>query len=252
MPTNSAQELASDQASIDSADASLIDAQQDMADAVLVSPIAGTVASVDLTVGQSVTAGSTTDAIMVINPGSFQFTGSLTSAQSTEVHVGDSAVVTVDGTTGSFLAKVAQVGPVDASGSSFTYPVVVALPAGSHGIAAGSAAQANIVLQQVSDVLAVPTSAVNTARSGESYVIVLASGNEERKKVSVGVVGAIYTQITKGIAEGQSVVLADLGTPVPSSSTTTRTFGGFGGLGGGSFGGGSFVQRVGGAGAFGG
>jgi multidrug efflux pump subunit AcrA (membrane-fusion protein) len=248
-PTDTPAQLASDQAAIDSANASLIDAQQDLADATLVTPIAGTVASVDLAAGQSVTAGSTTDVITVINSGSFEFTGSLTSSQSTQVHVGDSAQVTVDGTNGSIQGAVAQVGPVDDSDSSYTYPVVVALPAGSHGIAAGSSAQVNIVLKQVADTLAVPTSAVNTVRSGDSYVVVLASGSEERKAVSVGVVGAEYTQITKGIADGQSVVLADLSTPVPSSSTATTTFGGFGGFGGAGggarFAGGGFVARVG-------
>ena len=42
-------------------------------------------------------AGSTTDVITVVNAGSFGFIGSLTSIQSTEVHLGDSAQVAVDG-----------------------------------------------------------------------------------------------------------------------------------------------------------
>jgi len=232
--------LASDQASIDSENASVIEAQQALADAPLVSPIAGTVASVDLTAGQSVSAGSTTDVVTIVNSGSFQFSGSLTSTQSAEVHPGDGAQVTVDGTKGSLEGTVARVGPVEGSGSSYTYPLIIALPAGSHGIAAGSAAQVEIDLREVQNTLAVPTSAVDTIGTGDSYVIVLAAGQEERKKVSVGVVGATYTQITSGISEGQTVVLADLSTPVPSSSTTTRTFGGFGGGGFGGAGGGGF------------
>jgi HlyD family secretion protein len=78
----------------------------------------------------------------------------------------------------------------------------------------------------------VPTSAVRTTSTNNSYVIVLQAGKQTDKKVTVGVVGGIYTQITAGITKGATVVLANLSQAVPSSSTnsTTRTFGGAGGF----------------------
>jgi len=234
--SNSAAQLASDQAAIDSAEASLIEAQQLLADAQLVSPLTGTIAAVGLSVGQSVSAGSTTDSITIIDSGSYQVTASLTGAQSYQVEVGDSALVSVNGMAGTLTGTVARVGPVEGSGSSYTYPLVVALPAGSHGISAGSSAQLQVVLHEVKDTLAVPTSAVSTAGLGNSHVLVLQAGQELRKKVVVGVVGALYTQITSGIGEGTTVVLADLSEAVPPSSSSLLVRGfGRGGLGGRAF-----------------
>ena len=217
-------------------------AQQALADAQLVTPISGTVAAVGLTVGQSVTAGSTTDSLTIINSGSYQVSATLTSAQAAQVKVGDEALVTVNGTTGTLTGTVARVGPVNTASTSYTYPLVVALPAGSHSIAAGSSAQVAVVLKQVTHTLVVPTSAVHTVGTKSTYVYVLQSGQEVRKTVSVGVVGGVYTQVTSGISKGQSVVLADLSQAVPSSSSSTSasTLGGGGFPGGAGFPGAGF------------
>ncbi len=252
--TSSAEQVALDQAAIDTATANLIDAQQAQADAQLVSPITGTVAAVTLSAGQSVSSGSTSDAISVINSGSYQVVSSVTGAQSRQVKVGDSALVTVNGTTSTLRGTVARVGPAGTTGSQYTYPVIVALPAGSHGIAAGSSAVVQVVLHDVAHTLAVPSSAVNTRAAGASYVVVLQSGHETRLRVKVGIVGSLYTQITSGLQRGTTVVLANLGAAVPSSNTSSsfRGFGGAGlggagfggaGLGGAGFGGAGFGGR---------
>jgi len=227
---DSAAQLASDQASIDSAKATLIEAQQSLADAQLTTPISGTVASVALTVGESVTAGSTSDDITIINSGSYEVTASLTSTQASQVKVGNKALVSVDGGGGTLNGTVARVGPVDSTGSSDTYPLIVALSAGSHGISAGSTAQVQVILHQVEGTLSVPTSAVHVTGTHSSYVEVLRSGQAVRKKVTVGAIGGAYTQITSGLEKGTSVVLADLSKAVPTSSTSTSTsrFGGGG------------------------
>jgi HlyD family secretion protein len=214
--------LASDQASIDADKASLIKAQQNLSDAQLTSPISGTVAQVNLSVGQSVTAGSTSDVITIMNSGSFQATATLTPAQASTVKVGDMAEVTVTGTKGTLEATVARVGPVDTSSSSYTYPLVVALPAGTHGISAGSAAEITVVLAQAKHVEVVPTSAVHSAGGG-SYVDVVKTGQEQRVTVEIGVVGADYTQIKSGLSPKTELVLADLSEAVPSSSSSSTS-----------------------------
>ena len=101
---------------------------------------------------------------------------------------------------------------------------------------------ANIVIATgaVSNVIAVPTSAVQTLGT-RSFVEMLSNGTLTRKMIKVGMVGDTYTQVLSGLTPGQSVVLADYAEPVPSSNTDT-----FGGFGGGGFGGGGF----GGGGAF--
>jgi HlyD family secretion protein len=228
--------LASDQATIDSDQASLVSAQQSLGNGSLAAPIAGTVATVHLSVGQAVNAGASSDAITIIDPGGYQTTSSLTSTQVGEVAVGDRVQVTVDGQTGTYSGTVTRVGPVDVSSSSYSYPLVVALSDGSLGsntAVAGSTAQVAVDVAEASHSVIVPSSAVHTTSAGNSYVMALQSGREVRTQVKVGVVGDIYTQITSGLPVGTHVVLADPSQAVPSSSTnSSNTFRGIGGAGG--------------------
>ena len=106
----------------------------------------------------------------------------------------------------------------------------------------------NISTGQVSDVVAVPTSAVQTLGT-RSYVMEIEKGQLTRKVIKIGMVGDVYTQVDSGLNPGQSVVLVDYAEPVPSSNTNTST--GLGGLlGGGGGGGGGFFGGGGGAGFF--
>jgi macrolide-specific efflux system membrane fusion protein len=102
---------------------------------------------------------------------------------------------------------------------------------------------------EVSRVVAVPTSAVETLGS-RSYVLELSKGQLTRKVIKVGMVGETYTQVASGLAPGQSVVLVDYAQTVPSSNTNSLGgLGGFLGGGGGNnfFGGpGAFFGRGGG------
>lgn len=238
--TITASQLAVDQATIDSAEATLVGAQQSLADAQLTSPISGTVASIGLTTGQSLSSGSSSNTITVINSGGYQTVSSLTSTQVSQVSVGDRVHVSVNGTSTSIAGTVSRVGPVVMGSSSDTYPLVVALEPGPPTMSVGSTAALAIDEAQAAGALVVPTSAVHTGSPGRSYVIVLQSGKEKQTRVSVGVVGSVYTQITSGLTEGETVVLADPSLPLPSSTNSTGpTFGGGGGFPGGGFGGGA-------------
>jgi multidrug efflux pump subunit AcrA (membrane-fusion protein) len=140
---------------------------------------------------------------------------------------------------------------VQSGSSGYSYPVVVALPSSATGLFSGATANVIVDTGGVTDVVAVPTSAVQTIGS-RSFVLMLSDGSPTTKRITVGVVGSTYTQVRSGLEPGQSVVLADYSEAVPSSNT--NTFGGFGGLGGGGgFGGGGLrFSRVGVAGGGGG
>jgi hypothetical protein len=243
--SDSPEQIATDQADIDTARAKLIEDQQSLAETTLTSPITGTVASVGISVGGTVSAGSSTDVIVIIGTQSFEVESTLSSSQVPDVMVGQSADIEVDGESDPDTGTVSQVGPVESTSDGYSYPVVATLPASVQGLFDGSTATMTITTGGVSDVVAVPTSAVITAGSIH-YVDMLKNGTITRHEVKIGMVGSIYTQITSGLRIGQSVVLADLAEPVPSSNTDT--LGGFGGGGFTGGGGGAFFQRVGAAG----
>jgi multidrug efflux pump subunit AcrA (membrane-fusion protein) len=187
---------------------------------------------------------------VIIGTQSFEATATLTSSQVDSVKVGDTGNVLVDGATTSIAGTVSQVGPVQSSDGTYSYPLVVSLPASATGLFTGSTASISVVTSEAKDVVAVPTSAVNT-NGTQSYVLVLSAGKLVDKTVKVGLVGYTYTQVMSGLKEGESVVLADYSEAVPTSNTATvgGFGGGAGGFGGGGFGGGGGRFTVGGAGA---
>jgi RND family efflux transporter MFP subunit len=256
--TDTPQQIASDQAAIDTAQADLTVAQQSLKEATLTSPINGTVVSVGINVGDTVSAGSSTAIITIIGTNSYEVQATLDSAQIPSVKVGQSATAEVDGVDGTVDGTVSQVGPAQSSSSGYTYPVVVSLPSSASGLFSGSSATMNISTGQVANVVAVPTSAVQSLGT-RSYVLELSKGQLTRKVVQIGMVGDAYAQVISGLSPGQSVVLVNYAEPVPSSNTNTLggvgnlLGGGNGGGGGGAFfgpGGPHFnVQRIGNPGA---
>ncbi len=224
--TNTPEQLAGDEATIDNDKATLVNAQQALAAAILVSPVAGTVESIGMAVGDTVSAGSTSSTITIVDWNSYEVTATLTNSQVQDVKVGQPAQVTVDGTSQTLQGTVTRVGPVQESSSSYTYPVIVTVTSSTGQLAAGSAAQTVIDLSQADNTAVVPTSAVHTTGTG-SYVYVDKAGQEVRQTVKTGLVGDVYTQITSGLTQGQVVVLADPSESVPSSSTnsTSNRFG---------------------------
>src|SRR6202451_4455631 len=176
------QQIASAQAAIDTAEADLTNAQQSLNEATLTSPISGTVVSVGIAQGDTVSADSSTDVITVIGTKSYEVQGTLDSSQVPSVKVGQTATVEVDGVNGSLQGTVSQVGPVQSSDEEYTYPVVVSLPGDSQGLFTGSTANVVIDTGSVSNVVAVPTSAVEPT-GNRSYVLLLDNGILTRKVI---------------------------------------------------------------------
>jgi len=252
--TDTPQQIASDQAAIDTAQANLTEAQQSLKEATLTSPISGTVVSVAINSGDTVSAGSSTEIITILGTNSYELEATLDSSQIPSVKVGQPASVEVDGVDGTIDGTVSQVGPVQSGSSGYSYPVIVALPAStSSAMHSGSTGNVTITTGTESDVVAVPTSAVQSFGTS-SYVVELSKGELTRKVIKVGMVGDTYTQVDSGLSPGQSVVLVDYAEAVPSSNTNTSLGNVLGGGGGGGFfpggflggGNGSFpVRRIG-------
>lgn len=82
----------------------------------------------------------------------------------------------------------------------------------------GMTVTVSIIVQQVTDVLLVPNSAITTQR-GQSYVqVVLADGTTEERAITTGISDWQYTEVTEGLSEGELVI-------IPEGTTTTSTTG---------------------------
>jgi HlyD family secretion protein len=236
----SADQIAADQASVDAATAQLAAAQQNLAAATLVSPIAGTVADVTITEGQTASANSAAAQVVIIGPGQDEVTTAVADNQVGQVKPGEDAAVTPDGATKPITGKVTQIGALSTTTSSGAagYPVTISLSATSQQLFDGATASVAITLGRSQAAVTVPTSAVRTI-GGFSVVSKIVNGTPTTTRVTLGVQGPTVTEVASGLKVGDQVSLADMTAQMPTSGTTGtgRFAGGAGGLGGGGLGG---------------
>ena len=214
----SASQLAADQAAIDAAEAQLAVAKQDLTAATLRSPIAGRVAAVSLTVGAN--AGSGT--ITIVGTGIQQVTTTVPLAKVDLIKPGERVTVRADGIAATLPGTVVSRGLLSTtSGSSTTFPVTIRLDKAVDGLYDGTGAEVSIATGSATDVLLVPNSAIHAGPANTHTVTVLTDGKPTTVRVTLGVAGPDATEVTSGLTAGQQVILADLTTALPSTTTAT-------------------------------
>lgn len=232
----SAADLIAYQSSVDAAAAAVAAAEQAVARAAVASPIDGTVIAVNIAPGDSETAASTTQNIVIQGAGGFEASTTIALADVPGVSIGQSATVLPDGATVALTGQVVSISAVPDSSTS--YGVVIALDGHPTSLDNGAIGSASIVTGTTNAAVAVPTSAIAT--DGSTHTVRIVDGATTTvTRVQVGVVGNTWTEITNGLTVGQQVVLADLGAALPTSATASSnasTTGG--GAGGAGFGGG--------------
>ncbi len=198
----------------------------------MTSPIAGTVATVGLTVGSSA-SGHT---ITILGTGNQVVTINVPLSEIDQVKTGQPATIAVDGRTDQLTGTVTKIGiKSTTSGSLTTFPVTITLADGSPTIHDGVGASVVVTTGTAANAVLVPNSAITTVGTRHT-VIVVKNGKTQTTQVTVGLAGSASSQITKGLQVGDTVELADNGAALPSSATsattTTGRFGGFTGGGG--------------------
>ncbi len=205
--------VADAQAAVDKAEADLVAAQQALAGTTLVAPVAGTVASVSTAVGGAVTAGQAV--VVVIGKGAAVVAATVPVERVAALAVGQPATVTPSGTSATVPGTVTRIGAIpDPEAESVAYPVTITVAEPPPTMAAGSSATATIVVATATDVLTVPTSAVDNGT-----VSVLSGDQSTPVPVTVGAMGPTRTEIKSGLRVGDQVVLADLDEPLPTGDS---------------------------------
>jgi multidrug efflux pump subunit AcrA (membrane-fusion protein) len=251
--TSSAQ-LSADEAALRAARSQLSSAAAALRDATLRSTIAGTVTTVDLTVGQQVTGGSdtsgganqssssdtssgSTSQVVVQSSSTFIINGTVDDTQIDQVHKGQSVTITPSGATQAVSGTVTSVGTVPSSSSgTVTFPIVVKVSGHPSGLYAGASATMSITTKKAVRALVVPTLAVRYEGS-RATVEVDDGGSRSTRAIQVGTTYGFETQVLSGLRAGEKVVVS---VPTFGRPSTSRGSG-EGGSGGGTFpGGGSF------------
>lgn len=266
--------IASAKAQLASAQNQLATAQAALDGATLTAPISGTVSSVGIAVGDQVgssggssgggfggssgagssgagssggtSSSSSSTGITIVDTSSWVVNATVSSSDLGQLKKGLQATITASDVSNLIFGTVSSVGVVASSSSSGTaeFPVVVAVTGHPTGLYAGTTATLAITVKQLSNVLTVPTLAVHTT-NGQTTVEVSKNGSVTSVPVTVGGVYGATTEITKGLAEGDEVVVttrsfAGSGTTNGTSRFGNGQFPGGGTFGGRTFGGGTF------------
>ncbi len=228
-----ADQVGADEMAVDVAKNGLATAEQNLADANLVSPIGGLVTAVNVAVGDSAQAGASTDgssstssgsspAIEVESPSTFDVDATASTRQVAELKVGEQVLIAPTGAASPSIGSVVSISTIPTISSGVaTFPIVVAVTGKPTDMYVGATADLTVTVLDVKNVLTVPTSAVETfGRS--SFVNVLSHGKEVKRPVVTGAVGGILTQITSGLTPGEKVVVGNLGASLPGSKSSNN------------------------------
>jgi HlyD family secretion protein len=235
-------ELKQEQAA--SAQAALVQAEENLGNATLVAPFDGFISAVNIQAGQPVSAG--TVALEITDPTDIQVSATVDEIDVPQVQVGQNATISLDALPNdTFSGVVSAISIIGNSQSGVvSYPVTINLtdPLGVL-LRAGMSATATITTQEINNVLLVPSTAISGSSTNNPRVTVLVNGVPEVRAVKLGQTNGTSTEVLSGLNAGDEVVVASAATSSSSSSSSSR--GGLG-IGIGGFGGGGIGFSIGG------
>ena len=194
----------------------------------------------------SSSSSASTAQIVVIDPTHFTVSATVDDTEIGSIKPGLQAIITADSSTTPVYGTVSTVGLIASSTSGVTtYPVTIAVTGSQPALHDGSSVSVAIVVKQLTDVLAVPTTAVHYTGTKAS-VIRLVKGSKVSTPVALGQTSGFEVQVTKGLSAGDTItvpVTKRTGTTSGRTGSGTGTRSGFGGgtgFSGGGFSGGGF------------
>lgn len=244
----------SQQLSYQQAQLTLADLEQQKADLLVRAPIDGVVSGLDAQVGDEVAAGgsvkssssanssstsassttsntnSTATLGKIINNGQMEVSFPVDEVEIAKVKVGQRAKVTVDALPEEKLEgtviEIAEEGTVTNNVSSFD--VTILLDNSQKMLKSGMTANVTVQVAKKENVLLIPVEALQ--ERGESKGVFVAGTNESEPQrmveISVGLTNETYAEVTKGVQEGDVLIM-------PGVTNSNNRVGGFPGMGGG-------------------
>jgi HlyD family secretion protein len=205
------------QAQYDQQAAVVAQAEDDIRNATILSPIDGVVLSRDSEVGSAVSSilvlGSSATLIMTLGDlDEVYVKGKVDESDIGKVYLGQPARITVESFKDQkFDGKVTKISPMGAEKDNVTtFEVRVSISNESRKLRALMTANAEIILEEHKKVLTIPEGAVLYAKDKSTEAEIPDSTNEKGKrrvKIVAGISNGARTEILKGLSEGQQVIL---------------------------------------------
>jgi HlyD family secretion protein len=202
------EQVADAEAQVERAQAALEQAQLNLERATLYAPFDGIVARVNVSAGEMAPVGL--PAVALLAPSALQVAIGVDELDVGRLAVGQTAKVTLDAlpdaTLEGTVKSVAPAATIDPGGVTY-YDVIVTLEPTDAPVRPDMTANVTIVVEELTDVLTIPTWVVRVDRTtGQTYVNQRAGGKIERVDVTLGVRYEGTAQVLDGLAEGDQVI----------------------------------------------
>ena len=228
----------------DQASQSAANLETEIAYATVKAPVAGIVTAVNVHDGTDAPSGAAI--VMAVTP--LQITANFAESDLAVLENGQAASVAVKALAATVSGRVASISPEasSSSGGVVSYTVTISVDNPPAGLRSGMSAEVSITTASASNVLAVPTAALQNSGGAYAVQILDANGQPVAEEVSVGLVTSTFAEITAGLNDGDRVVIGTStqrqtglpGFPVGGGGGGGRFTGG-GNQGGGNQGGGT-------------
>lgn len=202
------QEVAAAEATVKQMEASSQMARIRLGQTVLRAPFAGLVTRTFANVGEFVGIGK--PLAHLVEPDSLHIKAVVDEADALKVHVGQQAIVAMDVFQGGKLeGRVAEISPVISSArqESRTSEVKIQLDDRSIALKPGLSADIEIIVEEVPNVLRLPTHVILERERGK-YVHVVRDGRVQERPIRIGASNWDFTQIASGLQEGDRVIIS--------------------------------------------
>jgi RND family efflux transporter MFP subunit len=208
-------------ASLKLAEAQARVAQISLEDAVIRAPFSGTIAKRMVQPGEKVSMDS--PVVSLVDLRQMVLEAAVPAAEIPSVREGQKARFRVGGFGDrEFEGEVQRINPLTADGSR-AITIYIAVPNKDRALKGGMFAQGALTLDANAPVLAIAQRAVRDD-AGTQYVYSLRDGKIVRTPVTLGpmIKGNAYVEVREGLAEGDRIIVADIGNDKAGVSATVR------------------------------
>ena len=198
------------EAQVKQAELNLEAAKQRLTDAVLTSPMAGTVSELNVKVGEQVGTGALRPAAVVADLSSFHIDVGIDENSIGALQEEQPVVITVDALPDEMLTgRVDYIAPTATdTGGVVTYKVIIGLDQTALPVRGGMSANADVITEVRDNVLIVPNWTIRIDRqTGKSYVYVQRGDKVEEIEIVTGLRNANESEVVSGLNEGEVLVV---------------------------------------------
>jgi HlyD family secretion protein len=198
------------EAQVTQAELNLDAARQRLTDAVLTSPIGGTISELNVKVGEQVGTGALRPAAVVADLSSCHIDLGIDESSSGALQEEQPVVLTVDALPEELLTgRVDYIAPTATdTGGVVTYKVIIGLDDTDLPVRGGMSANADVITEVRDNVLIVPNWTIRIDRqTGKAYVYVQRGDKIEEIEIVTGLRNANESEVVSGLNEGDVLVV---------------------------------------------